>query len=114
MSQYSIVAEMVQSNKSENNVWFVRVTGCDNPELQGYCKHAIKAMRLCFSLKARTKFPIDNATLEHLKACYAESERAARWAKLQQIVEAEEPDKVMAEQRLEMQKLQEEQMEVAI
>ena len=36
MSQYSIVAEMVQSNKSNNNVWFVHVTGCDNPELQGY------------------------------------------------------------------------------
>lgn len=75
MSQYSIVAEMVQSNKSENNVWFVHVTGCDNPELQGYCKHAIKAMQFCFVLKARTQYPIEDSTMEQLKSYYAENEK---------------------------------------
>ena len=90
MSQYSIVAEMVQSNKSENNVWFVHVTGCDNPELQGYCKHAIKAMQFCFVLKARTQYPIEDSTMEQLKSYYAENEKGKlQWYKPRQ--KAEQP-----------------------
>ena len=46
MSQYSIVAEMVQSNKSENNVWMVAITG--EEQGQAYCKSAYKAMRFAF------------------------------------------------------------------
>ena len=89
---------MVQSNKSENNVWFVHVTGCDNPELQGYCKHAIMAMRLAFSLKARTQFPIESNTLEQLKSYYAENEKGKlQWYKPRTPQEAQ-PTEAVEEQ----------------
>ena len=100
MSQYSIVAEMVQSNKRNNNVWFVHVTGCDNPELQGYCKHAIKAMQFCFILKARTQFPIEDSTLEQLKAYYAENEKGKlNWYKPRTPKEEAQPTEVTAEEQ---------------
>ena len=102
MSQYSIVAEMVQSNKSNNNVWFVHVTGCDNPELQGYCRHAIFAMRYAFSLKARTQFPIEDSTLEQLKAYYAENEKGKlNWFKPRTPKEEAQPTEDTAEQPAE-------------
>ena len=102
MSQYSIVAEMVQSNKSNNNVWFVHVTGCDNPELQGYCKHAIKAMQFCFILKARTQFPIEDNTLEQLKSYYAENEKGKlNWYKPRTPKEEAQPTEAVEEQPTE-------------
>ena len=102
MSQYSIVAEMVQSNKSNNNVWFVHVTGCDNPELQGYCKHAIKAMQFCFILKARTQFPIEDNTLEQLKGYYAENEKGKlNWYKPRTPKEEAQPTEAVEEQPAE-------------
>ena len=102
MSQYSIVAEMVQSNKSNNDVWFVHVTGCDNPELQGYCRHAIFAMRYAFSLKARTQFPIEDSTLEQLKAYYAENEKGKlNWFKPRTPKEEAQPTEAVEEQPAE-------------
>ena len=99
MSQYSIVAEMVQSNKSNNNVWFVHVTGCDNPELQGYCKHAIKAMQFCFVLKARTQYAIEESTLEQLKSYYAENEKGKlQWYKPRTPKEEAQPTEAVEEQ----------------
>ena len=96
MSQYSIVAEMVQSNKSNNNVWFVHVTGCDNPELQGYCKHAIKAMQFCFVLKARTQYPIEDSTMEQLKSYYAENEKGKlQWYKPRTPKEEAQPTEAL-------------------
>lgn len=86
---------MVQSNKSNKNVWFVHVTGCDNPELQGYCKHAIKAMQFCFILKARTQFPIEDNTLEQLKSYYAENEKGKlNWYKPRTPKEAQRTEAV--------------------
>ena len=66
MEKNMIVAEMVQSNKSNNQVWFVHVTGVDNPELQGYCKQALAALRLAFILKRRTGFSIAEQSLKCL------------------------------------------------
>ena len=44
-----IIVTEVKSNKSENNVWMVAITG----EEQGkaYCKSPYKAMRFAFLLK---------------------------------------------------------------
>ena len=99
MSQYSIVAEMVQSNKSENKVWFVHVTGCDDPELQGYCKHAIKALQFCFVLKARTQYPIEDSTMEQLKSYYAENEKGKlQWYKPRTPKEEAQPTEAVEEQ----------------
>lgn len=89
MEKQVIVAEMVQSNKSENQVWFIHVTGSENPEHFGYCKKAYSALQFCFILKARTQLRIDDATIEQLKAYYAENEREARWAKKNARKEAE-------------------------
>ena len=89
MEKQVIVAEMVQSNKSENQVWFVHVTGSNEPEHQGFCKKAYSALQFCFVLKARTQLSIDNATVEQLKAFYAEHEREARWARINARKEAE-------------------------
>ena len=66
MEKQVIVAEMVQSNKSENLVWHVHVTGTDNPELQGFCKNAYKAMRFAFVLKQRAQCRIDDESLQQL------------------------------------------------
>ena len=67
MEKQVIVAEMVQSNKSMNQVWFVHVTGTDSPEQQGYCKNAFKAMRLAFVLKQRSGIRIANSSLQLLR-----------------------------------------------
>ena len=66
MEKQMIVAEMVQSNQSNYQVWHVHVTGNDSPELQGFCKTAFKAMRLAFILKQRTGFYISDNTLQLL------------------------------------------------
>lgn len=66
MEKNIIVAELVQSNQSNNQVWFVHVTGCDNPELQGFCKQALAAIRFAFTLKRRSGFYISRYTLQRL------------------------------------------------
>ena len=102
MSQYSIVAEMVQSNKSNNNVWFVHVTGSENPEHFGYCKKAYSALQFCFILKARTQLSIDDATLEQLKAYYAENEKGKlNWFKPRTPKEEAQPTEDTAKQPAE-------------
>ena len=71
MEKQVIVAEIVQSNKSENQVWYVHVTGTDSPELQGYCKNAYKAMRFAFILKQRAQCRIDDESLQQLMLVHA-------------------------------------------
>lgn len=66
MAQNIIVAEMVQSNKSNNYVWHVHVKDSDNPEHQGFCRTAAKAIHFAFILKGRTGLYIDNDTLDRL------------------------------------------------
>ena len=67
MEKQFIVAEMVQSNQSNNQVWFVHVTGNDSPEHQGYCKQPLAAMRLAFIIKRRSGITISDSTLQLLK-----------------------------------------------
>ena len=74
-----IIVTVVKSNKSENNVWMVAITG--EEQGQAYCKSPYKAMRFAFMLKKQTGFRIEDASLKALseeiakvKAASAESE----------------------------------------
>lgn len=57
---------MVKSNQSNSQVWFVHVTGAADPELQGYCKQPLAAIRLAFILKRRTGIAISDQSLKCL------------------------------------------------
>ena len=59
-----IIVSVVKSNKSENNVWAVGITG--EEQEQAYCKSAYKAMRFAFLLKKQTGFRIEDASLKAL------------------------------------------------
>ncbi|MBQ9190037.1 MAG: hypothetical protein IJ142_00320 [Bacteroidaceae bacterium] len=77
MEKNMIVAEMVQSSKSNNQVWFVHVTGVDKPELQGYCKQPLTAIRLAFVLKQRSGFNISDTSLQTLRQLHKASKQPA-------------------------------------
>lgn len=77
MEQNVIVAEMVQSNKSNNQVWHVHITGIDNPELQGFCRQPLAAMRLAFVLKQRSGFRIADSSLQALRQMHQASKQPA-------------------------------------
>lgn len=87
MEKQVIVAEIVKSNKSENQVWYVHVTGTDNPELQGYCKNAYKAMRFAFILKQRAQCRIDDESLQQLMLVHALTKACAEKDEEQQTAE---------------------------
>lgn len=77
-----IIVTVVKSNKSENNVWMVAITG--EEQGQAYCKSAYKAMRFAFKLKKQTGFRIEDASLKalseeiaQLKAAEVEAEKPA-------------------------------------
>ena len=59
-----IIVTVVKSNKSENNVWAVAITG--EEQKQAYCKSAWKAMRFAFLLKKQTGFYIEDDSLKML------------------------------------------------
>jgi len=59
-----IIVSVVKSNKSENNVWAVGITG--EEQEQAYCKSAYKAMRFAFLLKKQTGFYIEDDSLKML------------------------------------------------
>ena len=77
-----IIVTVVKSNKSENNVWMVAITG--EEQGQAYCKSAYKAMRFAFKLKKQTGFYIEDASLKALSAEIALLKAAAE-------AEAEKP-----------------------
>ena len=77
-----IIVSVVKSNKSENNVWAVGITG--EEQEQAYCKSAYKAMRFAFLLKKQTGLYIDDASLKAL------SEEIAK-QKAEASAEAEQP-----------------------
>ena len=54
-----IIVTVVKSNKSENNVWAVGITG--EEQEQAYCKSAWKAMKFAFLLKKQTGLYIEEA-----------------------------------------------------
>jgi len=59
-----IIVSVVKSNKSENNVWAVSITG--EEQEQAYCKSAWKAMKFAFLLKKQTGFYIEDDSLKML------------------------------------------------
>ena len=59
-----IIVSVVKSNKSENNVWAVGITG--EEQEQAYCKSAWKAMKFAFMLKKQTGFYIEDDSLKML------------------------------------------------
>ena len=78
-----IIVSVVKSNKSENNVWAVGITG--EEQEQAYCKSPYKAMRFAFMLKKQTGFRIEDASLKSL------SEEIARQKAADAAAEAEKP-----------------------
>ena len=78
-----IIVSVVKSNKSENNVWAVGITG--EEQEQAYCKSPYKAMRFAFMLKKQTGFRIEDASLKSL------SEDIARQKAAEAAAEAEQP-----------------------
>ena len=85
-----IIITVVKSNKSENNVWMVAITG--EEQGQAYCKSAYKAMRFALKLKKQTGFRIEDASLKALSEEIAQLKAAAA------EVEAEKPVEQPAEQ----------------
>ena len=78
-----IIVSVVKSNKSENNVWAVGITG--EEQEQAYCKSPYKAMRFAFMLKKQTGFRIEDASLKSL------SDEIARQKAAEAAAEAEKP-----------------------
>ena len=81
-----IIISVVKSNKSENNVWAVGITG--EEQEQAYCKSAYKAMRFAFLLKKQTGLYIDDASLKALSEEIAK-QKAEASAKAEQPAEQE-------------------------
>ena len=61
MEKREIIASVVKSNKSDNNVWAVSITGDEQPS--AHCKTAYKAMRFMFLLKKQTGLYIADESL---------------------------------------------------
>ena len=93
-----IIVSIVKSNKSENNVWAVGITG--EEQEQAYCKSAYKAMRFAFLLKKQTGFRIEDASLKAL------SEEIAK-LKAEEATKAEQPEELEPQQEAEEPKAEE-------
>ncbi len=79
-----IIVSVEKSNKSENNVWAVAITG--EEQKQAYCKSAWKAMKFAFMLKKQTGFYIEDESLHMLS-----EEIARQKAEAAAKAEAEKP-----------------------
>ena len=77
MEKREIIASIVKSNKSDNNVWAVSITGDEQP--CAHCKTAYKAMRFMFLLKKQTGLYIAAESLVQLSAeiAFRKAEQAA-------------------------------------
>ena len=82
-----IIVSVVKSNKSENNVWAVGITG--EEQKQAYCKSAWKAMKFAFMLKKQTGFYIEDDSLHMLSAEIARQKAAAAAAEAEKQAEQE-------------------------
>ena len=114
-----IIVSVVKSNKSENNVWAVGITG--EEQEQAYCKSAWKAMKFAFLLKKQTGLYIEDDSLKMLseeiarqKAANAAAEQPAEQEvqpEAEQQPEAEAKPKKARKPRTK--KVQAEPMDVA-
>ena len=82
-----IIVSVEKSNKSENNVWAVAITG--EEQKQAYCKSAWKAMKFAFMLKKQTGFYIEDESLHMLSAEIARQKAAAAAAEAEKQAEQE-------------------------
>ena len=99
-----IIVSVVKSNKSENNVWAVGITG--EEQEQAYCKSAYKAMKFAFLLKKQTGFYIEDDSLKMLSEEIARQKAANAAAEGEQSAEApaEEPQEVQPEAESKLKK----------
>ena len=79
-----IIVSAQKSNKSENTVWAVAITG--EEKAQAFCKSAYKAMRFAFMLKKRTGLNISDNCLSRLSKEIAE-QKADKAAEVQEKIE---------------------------
>ena len=82
-----IIVTEVKSNKSENKVWMVAITG--EEQGQAYCKSPYKAMRFAFLLKKQTGFHIEDASLKALSAEIAKEKVASAESEAEKPAEQE-------------------------
>ena len=88
MESKVIIVSVVKSNKSENNVWAVAITG--EEQMQAYCKSAYKAMRFAFLLKKQTGLYIEDDSLKSLSEVIAQQKAAQAVAEVDESVEQPE------------------------
>lgn len=84
MKEFIIVSN-VKSNKSDNMVWMVSITG--QHYAKAHCKSAFSAMKFAFLLKARTGLDISDNCLCRLSHEIAK-QKAARAAEAKEKMEA--------------------------
>lgn len=97
-----IIVTIVKSNKSENNVWAVGITG--EEQEQAYCKSAYKAMRFAFMLKKQTGFYIADDSLKALSEEIARQKAAQAAAEAEKEAEQQEQSEQQAEPEAEQPK----------
>ena len=95
MEAKNIIVTIVKSNKSENNVWAVGITG--EEQEQAYCKSAYKAMRFAFMLKKQTGFYIADDSLKALSEEIARQKAAKAAAEAEKQAEQQEQPEQQAE-----------------
>lgn len=74
MEKSIIIASATKSNRSENRVWTVSITGSAAQPI--YCKSAYSAMRLMFLLKIKTGLTISDNCLSRLSSEIARNRAA--------------------------------------
>ena len=106
-----IIVSVEKSNKSENNVWAVAITG--EEQKQAYCKSAYKAMWFAFLLKKQTGFYIEDDSLKMLSEEIARQKAAKAVAEagqeklaevVEEFIESHSVDAVLAEPEAEQPK----------
>jgi hypothetical protein len=90
MTANYIIVSVEKSNKSENNVWAVAITG--EEQKQAYCKSAYKAMRFAFLLKKQTGLYIDKESLIALSEQIAKLKAEKAEAEQQEPEQQPEPE----------------------
>ncbi len=95
MEKREIFVSVVKSNKSDNNVWAVAITGDEQPS--AHCKSAYKAMRYMFLLKKQTGLYIadDSIALLSKEIALLKAEKAAEGGNTEESIEAEADVKVL-------------------
>ena len=88
MEKREIIVSVVKSNKSDNNVWAIAITGDEQPS--AHCKSAYKAMRFMFLLKKQTGLYIADASLSMLSEEIARVKAAKAEAGKEKIAEVTE------------------------